>query len=52
MLAAKINNLKDTISTLEKERQSTRSPDHKAKLIALKKQRLLIESELLNNPNA
>jgi uncharacterized protein YdcH (DUF465 family) len=50
--AAKLNSLTDTIAKLEKERQNTRSPDHKNQLIALKKQRLVIESELASNPNA
>ena len=50
--AATLNNLTAAIAKLEKERQNTRSPDHKNQLIALKKQRLVIESELANNPNA
>jgi uncharacterized protein YdcH (DUF465 family) len=50
--AATLNNLTDKIGKLEKERQNTRSPDHKNQLIALKKQRLIIQSELASNPNA
>jgi uncharacterized protein YdcH (DUF465 family) len=50
--AAKLNNLTDTIAKLEKERQNTRNPNHKALLTSLKKQRLVIESELSSNPNA
>lgn len=52
VLAATLNNLTDKIAKLEKERQSTRSPDHKVQLLALKKQRLAIESELASNPHA
>jgi hypothetical protein len=50
--AAELNNLTGTIAKLEKERQNTRSPDHKALLTSLKKQRLVIKSELSSNPNA